>query len=151
MAAIAKALTPEEMKAAAEYYGSIKRTPWVKVVESDQAPKFRLTLNGLAISLEGAEAGTQPLGHRIVEVPENPEQTERYRNPRSGFIAYVPIGSIAKGQKLVTTGGATVVDGQIVPGKTQACTVCHGQDLQGMADVPGIAMTCRVFFGPAEA
>jgi cytochrome c553 len=62
-------------------------------------------------------------------VPENTEQTERLRKPRSGFIAYVPPGSIQKGQAIVTTGA----------NKTVQCAVCHGADLQGMGPVPGIA------------
>jgi cytochrome c553 len=44
-------------------------------------------------------------------------------------VAYVPKGSIAKGEALVTTGG----------GKTIACGTCHGPTLQGIGDVPGIA------------
>ena len=32
----------------------------------------------------------------------------------------------------------TVVDGEIVPGKTGACAPCHGPELMGLADVPGI-------------
>ena len=35
MIAIAKGMTDEEMKAAAEYFGSMKWTPWIKVVEAD--------------------------------------------------------------------------------------------------------------------
>jgi cytochrome c553 len=78
------------------------------------------------LKLEGAEAGSEPLGHRIVESPKNTEQTEQLRNSRSGFTAYVPKGSIAAGQKLATTGA----------GKTTPCTVCHGADLAGLAVVP---------------
>src|SRR5262249_23819864 len=47
----------------------------------------------------------------------------------SGFIAYVPPGSVKKGETLVTSGG----------GKTTQCAVCHGTDLQGLGPVPGIA------------
>jgi cytochrome c553 len=65
-----------------------------------------------------------------METPENPEQTEVLRNPRSGTIAYVPVGSIKKGEALVTKGGN---------GKTIACGECHGADLMGMGPVPGIA------------
>ena len=61
-------------------------------------------------------------------MPENEEDVV-YRDPRSGFVAYVPKGSIDKGEALVTTGG----------GKTVACGICHGQTLQGLGDVPAIA------------
>ena len=44
--------------------------------------------------LTGADAGMEPLGNRIVETPASPEDTEPMRNPRSGFIAYVPPGTL---------------------------------------------------------
>jgi cytochrome c553 len=125
MIGIARSLTPEEARAAAEYFASMRWTKWMRVVESDTAPRTRQTLNGLFIPTEG----TEPLGRRIIEVPEDPEQTDRFRNPRSGFVAYVPRGSIARGETLVMQGGG---------GRTVACMMCHGADLRGQADVPGI-------------
>ena len=50
------------------------------------------------------DGGTEPIGQRIVEVPVDVEQFE-HRDTRSQFIAYVPKGSIAKGEALVKTGG----------------------------------------------
>ncbi len=44
-------------------------------------------------------------------------------------MAYVPVGSIKKGEVLVKTGG----------GKTTACAICHGGDLKGLGPVPGLA------------
>jgi cytochrome c553 len=125
MIAIAKAMTEEEIKAAAEYFGSMKWTPWIKVVEADKVPKTRIA-GGLFIALPGDE--TEPIGRRIIEVPED-NAREALRDPRSGFIAYVPKGSIKKGEALVTNGG----------GRTTACGVCHGADLKGLGPVPGIA------------
>ncbi len=78
--------------------------------------------------LEGDEAGTEPIGSRILELPEDSERT-LLRDSRSGFIAYVPVGALAKGEELVRTGG----------GKTIQCTVCHGEDLNGIGSVPSIA------------
>lgn len=72
----------------------------------------------------------EPIGDRIVETPENTEGTEQLRNPHSGFIAYVPVGSVKKGEALVMHGGA---------GKTTQCTICHGSNLMGLGPVPGIA------------
>ncbi len=127
MIAAARAMTDDEIKAAAEYFGSIKwTTPWIEVVESATVPKTRLA-GGMFLPLEGSE--TEPLGNRIIEMPENAERTE-LRDARSPFIAYVPAGSIKKGEALVTTGGG---------GKTIACGVCHGADLKGLGPVPGIA------------
>ena len=53
----------------------------------------------------------------------------RARNPRVGFVSYVPPGSLAKGKELVATGG----------GKTLPCTICHGEGLKGLGEVPAIA------------
>ena len=38
MIAIAKAMTPDEIKVAAEYFGAMKWTPWVRVVETNTVP-----------------------------------------------------------------------------------------------------------------
>lgn len=51
----------------------------------------------------------------------------------------MPVGSIKKGEDLEMTGGLSVADGRIVPGKTVAGAVCHGPDLMGLMDAPGIA------------
>ena len=128
MIAIAQALTDAETKAAAEYFASIKFTPWIKVVETNTVPKFMATLNGLFQQADGTAA--EPLGQRLIEVPEKRDDTFLLRNPRSGFTAYVPVGSITKGEALVTTGGA---------GKTVRCGICHGPDLKGLGPVPSIA------------
>src|SRR5690606_29411719 len=73
---------------------------------------------------------TEPIGNRIIEMPEDTERTEVYRDPRSGFIAYVPTGSVARGEALVRSGG---------DGRTAACATCHGADLHGLGPVPGLA------------
>jgi cytochrome c553 len=136
MIELAKAMTDEELKAAAEYFGSMKFTPWVRVVETNLVPKTRIAGN-LFLPIE--QAKTDAIAGRIIEVPENEEQAETYRNPHSGFVAYVPVGSIKKGKDLVTTGGMRIVGDRIVQGKTTACGTCHGPDLMGVADVPPIA------------
>jgi hypothetical protein len=114
MIQIASNLTPEEAEAAATYFSSMKWTPWIRVVETDTIPTMRLQGN-IFYSLE--DGTTEPLGDRIVETPEDNAQA-RLRNPRVGFIAYVPKGG---------------------NGKTIACTTCHGPDLLGVGSVPGIA------------
>jgi len=127
MIQIAKGMTDQEIKAAADYFGSMKWTPWIKVMESKTVPKTRIQ-GGMFLRLEGNE--TEPLGMRIIETPENVEHTETLRDPRSGFIAYVPVGSLKKGEALVSTGDH---------GKTVQCSLCHGADLKGLGPVPGLA------------
>ena len=60
---------------------------------------------------------------------EDPAQAQ-LRNPRSGWIAYVPPGSVERGRQLATTGGN---------GRTLACSTCHGPGLRGLGPVPDIA------------
>jgi cytochrome c553 len=133
---LARAMTDEEIHAAAEYFGAIRWTPWIRVVETNLVPKTRISGN---LFLPITQDRVEPIGRRIIEVPENEEQAETYRNPHSGFVAYVPVGSVKKGEDLVMTGGMRVVRNTIVQGKTTACTTCHGLDLMGVADVPPIA------------
>jgi cytochrome c553 len=125
MMTFAQGMTDDEIKAAAEYFGAMKWTPWIKVIETNTVPKTR-NANGMFL-VEGNEK--EPLGKRILETPENAEATEVLRDPHSAFFAYVPVGSIKKGEALVTKGA----------GKTTQCAACHGADLKGLGPVPGIA------------
>jgi len=126
MTAYAKAMTDEEVTAAAEYFASILWPSWIRVVETETVPRTTLS-GGMFVPLPGSE--TEPIGQRIIEMPEHPDRTE-LRDPRSGFVAYVPAGSIERGEALVTTGGG---------GRTIACGVCHGLTLDGLGPVPGLA------------
>lgn len=126
MLTIGKAATAEESAAAAAYFASFPYKKWIRVVEQNMVPKTRAQ-GGMLIVEEGG--GMEPIGQRIIETPENLEQTE-LRDSASGFIAYVPVGSIKRGQALVTTGGN---------GRTVACVTCHGADLKGLGPVPPLA------------
>ena len=126
MIEVAKAATPEETKAGVEYFAALKPMPWIRVVEAAEVPKTRV-VSLMLIPADGG--GVEPIGNRVVEMPENLEQTE-LRNAKSGFVAYVPPGSLKLGESLVKTGG---------DGRTMACTMCHGQDLRGMGNIPSIA------------
>jgi cytochrome c553 len=85
------------------------------------------------LALAGSEAGSEPLGQRIIETPVNADETEILRNPRSGFVTYVPPGSLKKGQTLVEN-GVTASGAKVTP-----CTACHGLDLRGLGPVPRLA------------
>jgi cytochrome c553 len=126
MVKLSKSITDEEIKAAAAYFSSFKLKPWIRVIEVEEVPKTT-PAGGMMVVTPGA--GKEPIGDRVIEVSENLERTE-LRDPTSGFIAYVPKGSLEKGKALVTTGG---------DGKTMACTMCHGPDLKGTGNIPSIA------------
>ena len=126
MLTIGKAATAEESRIAAEYFASVPYKKWIRVVEQNTVPKTRVQ-GGMLVPLEGG--GTEPVGQRIIEMPENLERTE-LRDSASGFVAYVPEGSITRGEALVKTGGN---------GRTVACVVCHGADLKGLGPVPPLA------------
>ncbi|HTP93524.1 MAG TPA: cytochrome C, partial [Xanthobacteraceae bacterium] len=97
------------------------------VVETDTVPKTYVGPGNKRLRLP--DGGTEPIGNRIIEIPED-ENVVLNRDPRLGFVAFVPKGSIAKGEALVTKGG---------DGKTLPCAICHGQTLKGLGDVPPIA------------
>ena len=82
MITIAKGMTEDEIKAAAEYFGSMKWTPWIKVVETNTVPKTRIA-GGMFLTLEGGEK--EPLGQRIIETPGMPKAPKCFatRGPAS--------------------------------------------------------------------
>jgi cytochrome c553 len=127
MIQFARSMSDDEMKDAARYFSSMKWTPWIRVVEANMVPKTQIA-NGIFLRLPGDEK--EPISQRIIETPEDVEAMEVLRDDRSGFIAYVPVGSIGKGATLVMAGSG---------GKTTRCTICHGADLMGMGPVPGLA------------
>jgi cytochrome c553 len=126
MIAMAKVISDEEVRAAAEYFASLKPRQWIRVVETDTVPKTFIGKGNKRLA--HPDGGSEPIGNRIIEIPED-EDIVLNRDPRSGFVAYVPKGSIAKGEALVANGG----------GKTVACAICHGQALHGLGEVPRIA------------
>ena len=126
MIGLSKSITDAEVHTAAAYFSSLKPRKRIKVIESGTAPKSYVAAV-LWAAVEGAER--EPLGERVLEVPDDLQRFES-RDPRSTFTAYVPVGSLAKGEALVTKGR---------PGKTVACAPCHGSDLKGLGPLPSIA------------
>jgi cytochrome c553 len=123
MEKVAKGVTDADLAAAVRYFSQLKFTSHFHVVETDKAPKTRIGL----ICLHVKVPGTEPMGQRIVEVPDDAKQWE-IGNPHTEFTAYVPRGSVARGAALVSSG-----DG------AQPCRNCHGPDLKGVGDVPPLA------------
>lgn len=126
MVGIAAAATDDEVRQAAAYFSALRPAKWIRVVETATVPRTRVA--GYML-VPNAEGGTEPIGHRIVETPENLARTE-LRDSGSGFVAYAPPGSIGRGEALATKGGA---------GRTTPCGVCHGPGLKGLGPVPALA------------
>ena len=124
MTLAAQVATDEEIQAAAKYFSELKPKPVMRVVESDTAPATTIIRYFYARQGEGKE----PLGRRIVELPDDVERYELH-DPRATFTAYVPVGSLKKGLAIV----------QSKANPAMACAVCHGADLHGVGLVPGIA------------
>jgi len=125
MIALSKDITDAEVQAAAAYFSALKPKSNIRVVETASVPKT-VVAGWFLTAADTREK--EPIGQRIIEMPEDLEQFEN-RDPRSHFVAYVPIGSVARGEALVSTGG----------GKTLQCAICHGQDLKGLGELPSIA------------
>ena len=125
MDAIAKAVTLEEVRTAADYFSKLHYKKWIRVVEADMVPKFEISSHNMLVKTKGG--GTEKLGMRIAEMPENLDRIE-LRDPSLGFVAYVPKGAIARGKKLVESGAGAF-----------PCAACHGPDYKGNGAVPALA------------
>jgi cytochrome c553 len=126
MAEIVADMTDEEMQISAEYFAALPPVAWVSVIEAETVPQSYVGAGNMRHA--EPDAGTEPIGMRIIELPEDSHRAE-LRDSHSGFVAYVPPGSVAAGRELATTGA----------GRTLQCALCHGPDLRGVADIPGIA------------
>jgi cytochrome c553 len=137
MVMLAKAMTDEEMKQAADYFSAVTWRRHVTVIETNLVPATRIQGE---LFIPTSKKLTEPIGNRIIEVPTDVEVNQVLRSSRGTWIAYVPVGAIARGKNLVTTGGSSIVNNQIVLGRAAACTTCHGPDLRGLApDIPPLA------------
>jgi len=127
MNGIAKAMTDEEIRQAAQWFASLPRRRFSRVVEAAMVQRTFVGQGRMRfVDLKG---GTEAIGNRVITLPEN-QELARLRDPRSGFVSYVPPGSVAKGKALVETGSS---------GRTIACSTCHGDGMKGLANVPRIA------------
>jgi len=128
MGPIAQTTSDENIRQAAEYFAALKPAVWVQVIETATPPRTFVATAGRHRQLH-PDGGTEPIGRRILEIPADPFRTE-IRDPHSSFIAYVPPGSIARGEALVNGRPS---------GKTVQCALCHGEGLRGLGEVPRLA------------
>ena len=126
MRASAENAADAEVASAAEYFSGLRLTRRVEVVEATQIPKV-VESAWVYVMVGGDE--TEPLGQRIIEVAIDHERHE-LRDSASGYRAYVPQGSIARGRTIAQIGQG---------GPALACVACHGTDLRGVGVVPPLA------------
>ncbi|HTQ99472.1 MAG TPA: c-type cytochrome [Candidatus Acidoferrum sp.] len=125
MQAIGLNASAEEAEQAAMYFAALKPRRWIRVVETATVPETVVT-GWMYIAKAGGKS--EPIGNRILEMPEDFARTE-LRDSHSGFVAYVPPGSIKRGQQLASGND----------NRTRTCSLCHGSDLRGLGPVPRLA------------
>ena len=119
----ALAATADEVATASAYFASLKFVSRTRVVETATVPKTKVEY----YSLVRAGTGQEPIGERIIEVPDD-AKLFWLGDWRSPVIAYVPPGSIARGRALVANGD-----------RAAPCAACHGAQLQGTSIAPPLA------------
>jgi len=123
MIPVAKAIEAADAKLAAEYFHSLPAVRSTRIIETDTVPVTHPGPHN--VQLVDASGAKEPIGTRIIEVPEDVNRT-LLRDATSGFVAYVPKESVKRGELLAKTGNA---------GRTVPCASCHGEGLKGMGDM----------------
>lgn len=118
MASVAHAVTAADLNAAAAYFSRFEPQSFTRVVEAAAIPAATEWHFVYRFDRSRREA----LGQRIVEGPVESERFE-LRDPETPYIAYVPVGAIARGQATAERGASG----------GPACVSCHGPALAGIA------------------
>jgi len=119
-------LTAEEVASAAAYFSQQRPRSHVVVLERERVPRSQV-VGWVYVAKPGA--GDEALGKRLLEfAPDLARHEKRVDDLR--YLAYVPPGSIRRGQSMAKFGGN---------GLTTPCTKCHGDRLQGLDMVPRLA------------
>jgi cytochrome c553 len=126
MRKVADNATDSEVAAAARYFSRLRARRRSRVVEATTIPR---PVPSVGLYMPSADGTVELLGQRLVEMPDDPSRHER-RDPWASYVAYVPLGSIARGRVLSTAGS---------PPSTPACESCHGPGLRGVGLVPPLA------------
>jgi cytochrome c553 len=122
----ALSVTPKELDEAATYFASLPRTAWLRVIETETAPRTIPDKYGWLNRAPGG--GTEPVGDRIVELSDD-IQRAFLNDDHVTLTDYVPPGAVARGGVIAATGG-----GAGIP-----CTTCHGPELRGTEIAPPLA------------
>ena len=117
MAAAARAISPADLHAVAQYFAAIEPQQHATVIEAATIP--RAEPEGFLYRFDAG--AREPLGNRIVEGATDAER-HRLHDPHERTVAYVPVGALARGAALAVQGSADA----------PACTTCHTADLVGI-------------------
>ena len=126
MLSVAEHATDAEVRIAAEYFSRLAPRARTRVLEARNIPKVRPVTGTYAV-VRGA--GTEALANRLIEAPVDFDRHE-HRDPHVGYVAYVPVGSIARGRTLSQ---------KPMNELGQVCGSCHGPALRGAGVVPPLA------------
>jgi cytochrome c553 len=126
MIGVAMHATTQDVMAAAEYFSAQRLKPRVVVMERSRVPRHHV-VGWLYAADEGG--GDELLGERLLEFAPDVERHE-HRDDQMRYVAYVPVGSIARGKSLAQSGSSALA---------APCVTCHGQNLQGVGLIPPIA------------
>ncbi|MEO8746243.1 MAG: c-type cytochrome [Rhodanobacter sp.] len=121
----ARNLGDADLQQAADYFSRLKLHLATRVVETSSVPRTHWVGFVLAPNRNGAH---EPIGERIIEV-SNDQALNDLGDERTGFVAYVPLGSIARGAVIAAHG----------VGSAPACESCHGAALEGVGNIPPLA------------
>ena len=124
MVALAAHLTDDQIRSAADYFSKQSLNHRVDIKESKNIPCVK---PALWIYLKSTECKEEPLGARIIEIAPSGERHE-LRDDSMVYIAYVPIGSVARGRMLTHNSDSA-----------RACSTCHGENLRGTDLAPPLA------------
>lgn len=124
MTQVAQHIDALDLKAAAAYYASLEYRSRIRVVEAAMVPNTVVSAWALVRDPRG---GTEPIGQRILEVPD--DAVRYFRGDwRATITAYVPPGSLARGKKSAEDGRGMA-----------PCSACHGAELKGTSIAPPLA------------
>ena len=121
----ALALSDAEISIVAKYFSQLPFKSHFHVVEADTAPKT--VVRGVSLYAKIPGNGTEPLGKRIVEVPDDFDELE-LGDPHADYHRLCPKGSIKRGAALVASGDGAA-----------PCSTCHGLDFKGIGMLPPLA------------
>ena len=124
MARVSQRITDVDLKTAAAYYASLEYRSRIRVVETATVPK---TVVSTWARVRDPRGGTEPIGPRILELPD--DEVRYFRGDwRATITAYVPPGSLARGKKSAENSRGMA-----------PCNSCHGPELKGTPIAPPLA------------